>query len=136
MEEITFETELKVRDYECDIQGIVNNAIYLNYLEHTRHEFLNARGIKFMTLHNAGIDPVVCHVEINYKTPLRSGDVFISKLKMVKKGIKHVFLQELYKKEDQRQVIQAKVEIVTMVNGKLSRGEYFDELFQVSGKNG
>ena len=31
-----FETRLDVRDYECDIQGIVNNANYLHYTEHTR----------------------------------------------------------------------------------------------------
>ena len=28
-----FETEMEVRDYECDIQGIVNNANYLHYTE-------------------------------------------------------------------------------------------------------
>ena len=35
-----FETTMEVRDYECDIQGIVNNANYLHYIEHTRHLFL------------------------------------------------------------------------------------------------
>ena len=35
--EYVFETEMEVRDYECDIQGIVNNANYLHYTEHTRH---------------------------------------------------------------------------------------------------
>lgn len=36
---IYFELEMQVRDYECDMEGIVNNAIYQHYLEHTRHEF-------------------------------------------------------------------------------------------------
>ena len=35
-----YELKMKVRDYECDLQGIVNNANYQHYLEHTRHEFL------------------------------------------------------------------------------------------------
>ena len=39
-----FETKMEVRDYECDIQGIVNNANYLHYIEHTRHLFLRATG--------------------------------------------------------------------------------------------
>lgn len=31
-----FSTQMEVRDYECDIQGIVNNARYLHYTEPTR----------------------------------------------------------------------------------------------------
>ena len=34
-----FQLEMMVRDYECDIQGIVNNANYLHFMEHTRHQF-------------------------------------------------------------------------------------------------
>ena len=45
-----FELEMKVRDYECDLQGIVNNANYQHYIEHTRHEFLLAQGISFADL--------------------------------------------------------------------------------------
>ena len=40
-----FETEMEVRDYECDIQGIVNNANYLHYTEHTRHLYLQSLGV-------------------------------------------------------------------------------------------
>ena len=42
-----FETEMEVRDYECDIQGIVNNANYLHYTEHTRHLYLTSLGVSF-----------------------------------------------------------------------------------------
>ena len=31
-----FSIDLKVRDYECDLQGVVNNANYQHYMEHTR----------------------------------------------------------------------------------------------------
>ena len=50
---------MKVRDYECDLQGIVNNANYQHYIEHTRHEFLSSLGVSFARLHEEGIDPVV-----------------------------------------------------------------------------
>jgi len=28
-----YELDFTVRDYECDLQGIVNNSVYLNYFE-------------------------------------------------------------------------------------------------------
>ena len=52
-----YELEMKVRDYECDLQGIVNNANYQHYLEHTRHEFLTSVGVSFAALHEQGVDP-------------------------------------------------------------------------------
>ena len=42
-----FSLEFTVRDYECDLQGVVNNANYQHYLEHARHEFLISRGCQF-----------------------------------------------------------------------------------------
>ena len=71
---------LKVRDYEVDSQGIVNNANYLHYLEHTRHEFCQERGISFRDMQRAGIDPVVRKIEISYLTPLRLAEEMESKL--------------------------------------------------------
>ena len=35
-----YELAFSVRDYECDLQGIVNNAVYQNYYEHPRHQLL------------------------------------------------------------------------------------------------
>ncbi|HPF94909.1 MAG TPA: acyl-CoA thioesterase, partial [Tenuifilaceae bacterium] len=69
--------ELTVRDYECDLQGIVNNAVYLNYLEHARHTFLLKMGIDFAKLHTEGVDLVVSRIEIDYKQSLSSGDEFV-----------------------------------------------------------
>ena len=66
MKEYQFELEMKVRDYECDLQCIVNNANYQHYMEHARHEFLEKAGANFGALHNRGIDAVVARVEIDY----------------------------------------------------------------------
>ena len=53
MSQYIYELEMKVRDYECDLQGIVNNANYQHYLEHTRHEFLTSVGISFCLLYTS-----------------------------------------------------------------------------------
>ena len=99
-EKYIYELEMKVRDYECDLQGIVNNANYQHYLEHTRHEFLTSVGISFAALHEQGVDPVVARISMAFKTPLKSGDEFISKLYMKKEGIKYVFYQDIFRKSD------------------------------------
>lgn len=72
-----FQIELSVRDYECDLQGVVNNAVYLHYLEHARHEYLKHIGINFVDLHKKGINLIVIRSEVDYKYPLRSGDKFV-----------------------------------------------------------
>ena len=78
--EYPYEIEMKVRDYECDIQGIVNNSVYQNYLEHARHEYLRSNGVSFAEMHNRGVDAVVARIEMAFKTPLRPGDDFIVKI--------------------------------------------------------
>lgn len=124
-----YELNFKVRDYECDLQGIVNNSVYQNYLEHTRHEFLLDRGVSFSELHDQGIDAVVARIEIAYKTPLRSQDEFTCKLNVKKDGIKYVFHQAIYRKGDNKLCVTAKVTTVVVIEGKLTpEFELFDKL--------
>jgi len=129
MDKYIYELTLKVRDYECDLQGIVNNANYQHYLEHTRHEFLASIGVSFAGLHEKGVDPVVARINISFKTPLKSGDEFISKLYLKKEGIKYVFYQDIFRKNDSKVVVKAAVETVCLVNGRLTQSELFDRVF-------
>ena len=124
-----FETEMEVRDYECDIQGIVNNANYLHYTEHTRHLYLMSLGVSFAKLHEQGVDPVVARMNLQYKTPLRSDDVFVSKLGVRKEGLRYVFNQDIFRKSDGRLCLLAVVELVCLINGKLGNSEDYDRAF-------
>ena len=129
MEKYIFELTMKVRDYECDLQGIVNNANYQHYIEHTRHEFLTSTGISFAKLHEEGIDPVVARLTMAFKTPLKSGDEFVSKLYLKKEGIKYIFYQDIFRKADNKPVLKSTVETVCVVNGRLCASVLFDEVF-------
>lgn len=114
-----YELEFSVRDYECDLQGIVNNAVYLNYLEHTRHQYLLSKRIDFAKLHTEGIDLVVSRIEIDYKLSLSSDDVFVVKLNTRKEGnLRLVFEQDIYKLPENKLVVHANVIGVGLNKGR------------------
>jgi acyl-CoA thioester hydrolase len=129
MSKYIYELTLKVRDYECDLQGIVNNANYQHYLEHTRHEFLISIGVSFAGLHQQGIDPVVARIHIAFKTSLTSGDKFVSKLYLKKEGLRYIFYQDIYRESDNKIAVKATVEIVCIVGGRLCASETLDNIF-------
>lgn len=129
MKEYVFEIELKVRDYECDLQGVVNNANYQHYLEHARHEFLEQAGANFGVLHEEGIDAMVARVEIDYKVSLISGDRFAVRLNIAREGAKLVFFEDIYRLPDNKLCAKGRVESICVKDGRLTRGELFDEIF-------
>ncbi len=119
-----FTLEIAVRDYELDSEGIVNNAIYLHYLEHTRHAFVKQEGIPFGSLTSEGLVPVVRRMAIDYYTPLRSGDVMLSRLWIEREGPRFIFHQDIFRKEDGQRVVNAVVTIVCMDrDGRINRGD-------------
>ena len=129
MKDYIFSTEIGVRDYELDCQGIVNNANYQHYLEHTRHLFCEWAGFSFKEMHDQGIDPVVNRIEIDYKVPLRSGDVMESKLWVEMQGPRFIFHQAIFNKATGVQAINAVVSCVCTKDGKLTRGEELAQAF-------
>jgi len=113
-----YKIELKVRNYECDVQGIVNNAVYMNYLEHARHEFFLAQGIDFVELAKQNINLVVVRAELDYKFPLKSGDKFWIAVNFENlSAIRFAFNQDIYRAEDDKLILKAKI-IGTSLNEK------------------
>lgn len=125
-----FVLPMKVRDYECDLQGIVNNSNYQHYMEHTRHEFLESLGVSFAELHDRGVDAVVARITINFKTPLKSGDHFLSCVNIHKEGIKWIFNHDIYRASDEKLACKGEVTSVTVVDGKLSVHQELDDILQ------
>ena len=124
-----FETRLAVRDYECDIEGIVNNANYLHYCEHTRHRFLKQCGLSFAEMHEKGVDAVVVRMKLQFKSPLRPDDEIISRMRLTKEDFKYIFHHDLYRAADEKLCFRGNVELVCLVNGKLSESEDYERAF-------
>lgn len=129
MKDYIFSTRMDVRDYECDIEGIVNNANYLHYTEHTRHRFLRSIGVSFSKLHEKGIDAVVARMRIEFKTPLRCDDEMVSCMNLRKEGIRYVFEHDIFRASDMRLAFHADVDLVTLINGKLGISPEYEAAF-------
>jgi acyl-CoA thioester hydrolase len=130
-----FQVQFKVRDYECDLQGIVNNANYQHYLEHARHEYLQSLAIDFAGLHKEGIDLIVSRIEIDYKHPLQSRDEFTVSVLMKKEGnVRVLFNQEIRTIAGNKLAASARVFGVCLVKGRpVAPERIFGTLFHSEG---
>lgn len=113
----TYDDELPmaVRDYELDTQGVVNNSVYQNYLEHARHQFLKKLGLNFNKLHDNGVDAVVHKIELEYKRPLKGDDLFVVRSVIRRKGhVRYIFDQDIYRQPDEELILKGVVTTVFM----------------------
>ena len=107
----------------------------MHYCEHTRHLFLKQCGLSFAEMHEKGVDAVVARMSMQFKTPLRPDDEFVSRLGLTKEGIKYVFHHDLYRSQEpgdgsqEKLCFRAKVELVCIVDGRLSGSEDYDRAF-------
>ena len=114
-----FEIEFEVRDYECDLQGIVNNAVYQHYLEHARHCHLRSLGLDFKAMHERDINPVVSRIEIDYRKSLTSGDRFSVETEVSMEGkLRVVFHQTIRRLPGRELVVEARVIGTVLHNGR------------------
>ncbi|MBE9397037.1 acyl-CoA thioesterase [Pontibacterium sp. N1Y112] len=128
-----FRLELKVRDYELDMQGIVNNGVYFNYLEHARHEFLLDKGVDFAALAEQGIHLVVIRSELDYKASLKSGDRFVIEVEAERLSkVKFGFRQRVIRLSDEKVCVEGLV-IGTALNerGRPYLSPAIESLFEV-----
>lgn len=126
---LTYEYKMKVRDYECDSQGVVNNANYLHYFEATRHELMEQCGLRLRDLTEANIIPLVRNINVSYKSSLRGSEEFICKVNIEREGLRYFFLQEIIRVPDNTLCSKAVIEVVCLMNGKVSKPEMFDKVF-------
>jgi len=64
----------RVRTYECDAYGHVNNAVYLNYLEYARDLYLEDQGLDYQALVASGNGIFVSEAKLSYLSPALPGE--------------------------------------------------------------
>lgn len=110
MQNYRFKLNFEVRDYECDLSGIVNNAVYQHYLEHARHVYLKQQGVEFAELEKRGIMLVVIRIEMDFLYPLSSGDKFyVGLIPERVSRLRFGFRQDIYRLPDEKPILKAKV---------------------------
>ena len=98
---MTHVTELKTRSYECDSYGHINNATYLNYLEHARIQFLDDLPVPYHELRRRGVGFVVARICIDYRQQVGSGEVLRIETRPVQKQkVRMIFQQDIYREDE------------------------------------
>ena len=114
-----FRVELNVRDYECDLQGIVNNAEYFHYFEHARHVFCLSARVDFAGLHQRGVDLVVTRAEVDYLVPLRSRDRFLVTAQIERVSVlRWAFVQQMLRQPDDAVAATGRFLVTSLANGR------------------
>ena len=125
-----FSVEITVRDYECDQQGIVNNAVYLNYLQHARHEYGRSVGLDWLELNKKGIDLVLHRAELDFIRSLHPGESIVVTAQPGRKGkFRFFFHQEIRLLPDNLPVVRAKVSVACVIDGKPAAPPELDKWF-------
>jgi acyl-CoA thioester hydrolase len=92
---------LTTRSYECDGYGHINNAVYLNYLEYARMEFLRALKVDQGELRAAGVGLVVVRIRIDYRRQVGPHETLrIVTRPLSKERVRVVFGQKVFRGEE------------------------------------
>ena len=111
-----FETSLVSRSYECDSYGHVNHAVFLNYLEVARIEFLKTMGFTLDSLKKNNILLPIVKIEIEYKRQILAGEKIIISVEWTKKKYSSSIFEQTIYCEDEKNVISKAIITWVAVN--------------------
>ena len=118
---MTYTTNLTVRSYECDSYSHVNNAVYSNYLETARMDYLHQIGFNYKGIVEAGYYLYITHIDIFYKNSAFLDDNLIIETTPVKLGAVSGTFHQTIKKEDGHICAEADVTWASVKNNAPAR---------------
>jgi acyl-CoA thioester hydrolase len=115
LDQYDYSLEFTVRDYECDMDGVVNNAQYLHYLEHTRNICMKSIGLSYRTMTERKDHIFIARINMDIKYPLKADDHFVVVLKVRRtSSAKMQIDQEIFRIPDERIILTAEITALGM----------------------
>jgi len=107
------EIAVEARSYELDPYGHLNNAVFINWLEHGRLCFLRDRGESYLSIpERFGAHVVVVRQEVDYRAQIRCFDKLVVTSRIERFGNASFRFAQKIAFEDGRVAADAKVTMV------------------------